>query len=77
MRCVVCNSPSKVLETRTHNTKKEKKRRYECFNNHRFSTLETIIETETLLHKKQKIPEISKHFTLSNLWNRRVDTSST
>lgn len=41
MKCPDCKSPSFVLETR-HLKDGAVRRRYECFNTHRFSTLETV-----------------------------------
>ncbi len=42
MKCPVCKKPADVLETR--HTPGGVRRRYECFNNHRFSTLEQVHE---------------------------------
>jgi transcriptional regulator NrdR family protein len=42
VKCPVCNKPADVLETRR--TTAGVRRRYECFNHHRFSTLERIHE---------------------------------
>lgn len=40
MKCPVCKKPADVLETRTH--PEYVRRRYECFNSHRFSTQERV-----------------------------------
>jgi len=43
MKCPICNTWTRVLQTRNVKGKEnEKRRRYECANLHRFSTLETI-----------------------------------
>jgi len=42
MKCPVCNKPADVKETRTRQDG-SKYRRYLCFNNHRFSTRETVV----------------------------------
>jgi transcriptional regulator NrdR family protein len=53
MICPICDTWTHVLETRATKTK-GKKRRYECANKHRFSTLENYADTETKVRKKQK-----------------------
>ena len=60
MKCPQCNKPADVLETRTHAG--YVRRRYECFNNHRFSTQERVHD-----FKKGKpcASATSKHTSLS------------
>lgn len=41
MRCPECHKPADVLETRKH--AEGVRRRYQCFNNHRFTTLEKVV----------------------------------
>lgn len=41
MRCPQCGKPSEVLETRIRS--EYVYRRYECFNNHRFTTREVVV----------------------------------
>lgn len=40
MRCPECSKPADVLESRTQT--EYVRRRYECFNGHRFSTMEQV-----------------------------------
>lgn len=42
MKCPICNTWTRVLQTRSVQDS-EKRRRYECANMHRFSTLEKIL----------------------------------
>lgn len=53
MKCPECGTWTIVKETRAapNNTRR---RRIECANEHRFTTLETIVVKKTRLHKKQK-----------------------
>lgn len=39
MKCPICNADSSVKETRNHGTR----RRRECFNGHRFTTIEVVV----------------------------------
>lgn len=59
MKCPECGTWTIVKDTRTldNNTKR---RRIECANMHRFSTLETIIVPKAQVHKKQKAPKPSQ-----------------
>jgi len=45
MKCPLCQAPTEVLETRHYKSKTTVKRRYQCFNLHRFTTLESIVST--------------------------------
>jgi len=56
MRCPECGTWTIVKETRISigNTRR---RRLECANMHRFSTMETIIENKTRIRQKQKTAE--------------------
>lgn len=56
MKCPECNTWTSVLESR-QSTGNTRKRRYECANLHRFSTLETIIVRKTPIHKVKKAAE--------------------
>lgn len=58
MKCPVCGTWTIVKETRTSigNTRR---RRLECANEHRFTTLETIVVPKTPIHKKQKTVKAS------------------
>ena len=53
MKCPECGTWTIVKETRISigNTRR---RRLECANEHRFTTLETIVVPKTSIHKKQK-----------------------
>ena len=42
INCPLCETWSNVLETRHNKKKNTTRRRYECANEHRFSTVETI-----------------------------------
>ena len=54
MKCPVCGTWTTVKESR-ESTGNTRRRRLECANMHRFSTLETIIESKTRIHQKQKL----------------------
>jgi transcriptional regulator NrdR family protein len=58
MKCPECGAWTVVKETRAdqNNTRR---RRIECANLHRFTTLETVIATKTRIRQKQKAAEIS------------------
>ena len=58
MKCPKCGAWTVVKETRSdqNNTRR---RRIECANMHRFTTLETVIATKTRIRQKQKTVEIS------------------
>lgn len=43
MKCPICNAWTLVIDTET-NKNNTRRRRLECGNEHRFSTIETIIE---------------------------------
>ena len=53
MKCPECGTWTIVKETRI-STGNTRRRRLECANMHRFSTMETIVENKTRIHKKQK-----------------------
>ena len=59
MKCPECGAWTIVKDTRTQ-ADNTKRRRIECANMHRFSTLETIIVPKAQVHKKQKAPPVSK-----------------
>ena len=54
MKCPECGTWTIVKETRI-STGNSRRRRLECANEHRFTTLETIIVSKTPIHPKQKI----------------------
>ena len=56
MRCPECGTWTIVKETRI-STGNTRRRRLECANEHRFTTLETIIETKARIRQKQKAAE--------------------
>ena len=58
MKCPECGAWTVVKETRAdeNNTRR---RRIQCANMHRFTTLETVIATKTRIRQKQKTAEIS------------------
>lgn len=56
MRCPECGTWTIVKETRI-STGNTRRRRLECANMHRFSTMETIVENKTRIRKKQKAIE--------------------
>jgi transcriptional regulator NrdR family protein len=56
MKCPVCGTWTIVKESR-ESTGNTRRRRLECANMHRFSTLETIVERKTRIRQKQKLAE--------------------
>jgi transcriptional regulator NrdR family protein len=58
MKCPECGAWTVVKETRADENN-SRRRRIECANMHRFTTLETIIATKTRIRQKQKAAEIS------------------
>jgi transcriptional regulator NrdR family protein len=56
MKCPECGTWTIVKETRI-STGNTRRRRLECANMHRFSTMETIIVSKTPIRKKQKTVE--------------------
>lgn len=56
MKCPECGTWTVVKETRT-STDNSRRRRLECANEHRFTTLETIIVPKTQLRQRQKTPQ--------------------
>jgi transcriptional regulator NrdR family protein len=54
MKCPECGTWTIVKETRTSD-ENTRRRRLECANEHRFTTLETIIVSKTRIRQKQKI----------------------
>jgi transcriptional regulator NrdR family protein len=56
MKCPVCGTWTIVKESR-ESTGNTRRRRLECANMHRFSTLETIVDRKTSIRQKQKTPE--------------------
>jgi len=58
MKCPECGSWTVVKETRADENN-SRRRRIECANMHRFTTLETIIATKTQLRQKQKAVKAS------------------
>jgi len=58
MKCPECGAWTVVKETRADENN-SRRRRIECANLHRFTTLETVIATKTQLRQKQKAAEIS------------------
>ena len=56
MKCPVCGTWTIVKETRT-STGNTRRRRMECANEHRFTTLETIVDRKTSIRQKQKTAE--------------------
>jgi transcriptional regulator NrdR family protein len=58
MKCPKCGAWTVVKDSRVdqNNTRR---RRIECANMHRFTTLETVIATKTRIRQKQKTAEIS------------------
>lgn len=53
MKCPECGAWTIVKETRA-STNNTRRRRIECANEHRFTTLEKIVVKKTRLHQKQK-----------------------
>ena len=58
MKCPECGTWTIVKETRT-STGNSRRRRLECANEHRFTTLETIIVTKTRIRQIKKATETS------------------
>jgi transcriptional regulator NrdR family protein len=58
MKCPECGAWTIVKETRADENN-SRRRRIECANMHRFTTLETVIDTKTRIRQKQKAAEIS------------------
>jgi transcriptional regulator NrdR family protein len=58
MKCPECGAWTVVKETRVDENN-SRRRRIECANMHRFTTLETVIVTKTQLRQKQKAAEVS------------------
>jgi transcriptional regulator NrdR family protein len=58
MKCPECGAWTVVKETRADENN-NRRRRIECANMHRFTTLETVIDTKTRIRQKQKAAEIS------------------
>lgn len=56
MKCPQCKAPADVLDSRPH--KLGRRRRYLCFNMHRFSTMETVVQ-----FKKEK-RDAQRHLAL-------------
>jgi transcriptional regulator NrdR family protein len=56
MRCPECGTWTIVKETRI-STGNTRRRRLECANEHRFTTLETIIVSKTRVRKVKKTAE--------------------
>lgn len=56
MKCPECGTWTIVKETRI-STGNTRRRRLECANMHRFSTMETIVEKKTRIRQKQKTSE--------------------
>jgi transcriptional regulator NrdR family protein len=53
MKCPICGVWTTVKETRAA-PNNSRKRRIQCGNLHRFTTLETVIVSETPIRQKQK-----------------------
>jgi transcriptional regulator NrdR family protein len=58
MKCPECGAWTIVKETRADENN-SRRRRIECANMHRFTTLETVIAEKTRVRQKQKTAEIS------------------
>jgi transcriptional regulator NrdR family protein len=56
MKCPECGTWTIVKETRI-STGNTRRRRLECANTHRFSTLETIVDRKTFIRKVKKAAE--------------------
>lgn len=56
MKCPECGTWTIVKETRV-STGNKRRRRLECANMHRFSTLETIIDRKTSIRQVKKAAE--------------------
>lgn len=66
MKCPECGTWTIVKETRT-STGNTRRRRLECANEHRFTTLETVIVPKTSIRQKQKTLGVGQNFTLPKL----------
>jgi len=58
MKCIVCGAWTVVKDSRVDQNN-NRRRRIECANLHRFTTLETVIVEKTRIRQKQKTAEIS------------------
>jgi len=58
IKCPECGTWTIVKETQLE-AGNARRRRIECANMHRFTTLETVIATKTRIRQKQKTAEIS------------------
>jgi len=58
MKCPECGAWTIVKDSRVDQNN-NRRRRIECANLHRFTTLETVIATKTQLRQKQKVAEAS------------------
>jgi transcriptional regulator NrdR family protein len=58
MKCPVCGAWTVVKDSRVDQNN-NRRRRIECANLHRFTTLETVIVEKTRVRQKQKTAEIS------------------
>ena len=58
MKCPECGAWTVVKETRADENN-SRRRRIECANMHRFTTLETVIAEKTRVRQKQKTAEAS------------------
>jgi len=58
MKCIVCGAWTVVKDSRVDQNN-NRRRRIECANLHRFTTLETVIVEKTRVRQKQKTAEIS------------------
>ena len=68
MKCPECGIKAKILETRTRDDGVVR-RRYGCFNDHLFTSLEALVEiSETQLHKKHKAAPASCKPRMSGMW---------
>jgi len=77
MKCPVCNEKSKPSETRTRGDGIVR-RRYECPQQHKFTTLEAIVDdSETQLHPKQKTIKTRGRAGLSAMWFSNNGSSGT
>ena len=77
MKCPECNEKAKPLETRTRQSGVIR-RRYECPQHHKFTTLEAIVDdSETQLHPKQKATKTRGRAGLSAMWFSNNGAGST
>ena len=68
MKCPECGMRARILETRTRDDGVIR-RRYGCFNEHLFTSLEALVEiSETQLHKKHEVIKTRGRVGLSALW---------